>query len=238
MSLIRTTLLLAIVALVASCGTLKPAAKLLTNNTLAAGQKNYNTNQPHFLDVKEITAPKFTTAHSSKTSVNAFTNLKLDENSKDAATTPAKSYSSLQLKYSLILDVPADYINNLELYNSIEEWYGTRYRFGGTTKRGVDCSSLMQHLYTSAYFKDIPRTAITQYRATTRVSQEDLQEGDLVFFHTTRSGISHVGLYLGNRRFVHASSSHGVTISNLDEKYYVNAYRGAGRFAEDYVFTN
>ncbi len=136
----------------------------------------------------------------------------------------------LQIKYSIALDVPAESITNLSLYQAIEEWYGTRYRFGGTSKKGIDCSSLMQKLYTAAYNVEIPRTAVTQYHATKRLTQDDLQEGDLIFFHTTRSGISHVGFYLGNRRFIHASSSRGVVISNLDESYYVKAYRGAGRF--------
>lgn len=248
MSLIRTTLLLITVALVASCGTLKPAAKAQIINYQNAVEDENSKLQPIFLNVKAIEPQQITVSHRAETAPTTYSSeLKVSKNASNYVSTTennstknlnAENFSMLQLKYAIVLDVPAETIENITLFTSINEWYGTRYRFGGTTKKGIDCSSLMQHLYADTYGKAIPRTAVTQYKASKRISQEDLKEGDLIFFHTTRSGISHVGLYLGNRRFVHASSSRGVTINSLDEKYYVNAYRGCGRFEEDYVNTN
>lgn len=145
-------------------------------------------------------------------------------------TPPVENSSMLQFRYAMMLDVPVEEITNFSLYHFIDEWYGTRYRFGGTSKSGVDCSSFTQKLYAATFGLEIPRTAVTQYSSCKRISREELREGDLLFFHTTRKGISHVGVYLGNDRFVHASSSRGVVISNLTESYYVNAYRGCGRF--------
>jgi len=145
-------------------------------------------------------------------------------------TPPVENSSMLQFRYAMMLDVPVEEITNFSLYHFIDDWYGTRYRFGGTSKSGIDCSSFTQKLYASTYGIEIPRTAVTQYSACKRIEKDDLREGDLLFFHTTRSGISHVGVYLGNNRFIHASSSRGVVISNLNESYYVNAYRASGRF--------
>jgi cell wall-associated NlpC family hydrolase len=237
MNILRTTLPLLIVVLLASCSAFKPTAKSQIQN-IQASDKSISQNQPQFLEVKSILPQRITAHHTSSGGVQSFTETKVSAKPKvvrtatNDATVNAEVLSMLQIKYSIALDVAAESITNLSLYQAIEEWYGTRYRFGGTTKKGIDCSSLMQKLYTASYNLEIPRTAITQYRATTRLTQDDLKEGDLIFFHTTRSGISHVGLYLGNRRFIHASSSRGVVISNLDESYYVKAYRGAGRFEQ------
>jgi cell wall-associated NlpC family hydrolase len=150
---------------------------------------------------------------------------------EEIAETPkvSTSVSALQTKYAAMLKVSPSEITDIALYKSISNWYGTRYNYGGTSHRGVDCSSLMQHLNTESWGRSIPRTAFLQYRATPRISRDELQEGDLIFFNTT-GGVSHVGMYLKNDMFVHASSSKGVTISSLNEKYYTSRYIGAGRF--------
>lgn len=141
--------------------------------------------------------------------------------------------NQLQLKYSLIMNCEVEQIQNVPLYSFIDEWYNTRYRYGGTTKKGIDCSSFSGQLTYDVYGCLLPRTAREQYQSTTRVGKEDLREGDLVFFNTT-GGISHVGVFLGSGYFVHAGSSNGVTISHLDEPYFAKRYRGAGR-VEDAV---
>jgi len=124
---------------------------------------------------------------------------------------------------------------NSSLYNFIDEWFGIRYRYGGTTKKGIDCSSLTGKLMKAVYSIKIPRTAKEQYKACKKISGDELSEGDLVFFNT-KGGISHVGLFLGEGYFVHASSSNGVTISNLDNAYYKNRFIGAGRiYSIDYT---
>jgi lipoprotein Spr len=96
------------------------------------------------------------------------------------------------------------------------------------TQRGVDCSAFVQTVMAGAYDLALPRTAKEQKGMTTPVERAELREGDLVFFNT-RGGVSHVGIYLHNNKFVHASTSGGVTISDLDESYWAHRYLGAGR---------
>jgi lipoprotein Spr len=114
------------------------------------------------------------------------------------------------------------------LYKTIDEWYGTRYRYGGTTPRGIDCSAFMQVLAGYAFGWMLPRTAKEQYASMLKISMDDLQEGDFVFFNTT-GGVSHVGMYLSNNKFVHSSSSQGVNIGDLTDPYWSNRFLGARR---------
>jgi lipoprotein Spr len=135
----------------------------------------------------------------------------------------------LQFKYAMMLGTDADDIQNLELFSFIDEWYGTRYRLGGTTKSGIDCSALMQLLFASIYNLQLPRTSKEQYRFSKRISLTELQEGDLLFYHTRGRGVSHVGVYLSNNKFLHAASSGGVMISDMYDPYFVKRFIGAGR---------
>lgn len=134
----------------------------------------------------------------------------------------------IQFKYAMMMNVDVETLKNLTLLGFIEDWFGTRYRYGGETKKGIDCSALTSALLMAVYGFAVPRTAQQQYDACEPVKREDLKEGDLVFFNTT-GGVSHVGLYLYNNYFVQSSSSQGVTISNLDETYFAKRYIGAGR---------
>jgi lipoprotein Spr len=118
-------------------------------------------------------------------------------------------------------------VKNINLVSLIDEWMGTRYRLGGTSKSGIDCSAFMQVLFTGIYGISLPRTAREQYNMSQRISRTDLKEGDLIFFNTT-GGVSHVGMYLQNNKFVHASSS-GVTISDIFDEYWVKRFIGVGR---------
>jgi len=121
-------------------------------------------------------------------------------------------------------------MQNFSLYSFIENWYGTPYRLGGTSKRGIDCSAFVQELYNNVYKTDLLRTAGEQFASTMRLfSKSELKEGDLVFFKIRSSRISHVGVYLSQGNFVHASRSQGVTISNLGEAYWQHYYAGGGR---------
>ena len=136
--------------------------------------------------------------------------------------------SALQFKYAQLMDIEIESISNVSLFAFIEEWWKTAYRYGGTTKKGIDCSALTSLLLSTVYAIGIPRTARDQFAASEKITKEELQEGDLVFFNT-RGGVSHVGVYLANDYFVHASTSQGVTINNLNESYYSKRYLGAGR---------
>jgi hypothetical protein len=136
--------------------------------------------------------------------------------------------STWQAKYAMILDVEIESIKNTMLYQFIDSWFGTRYRMGGTTKRGIDCSAFTDSLLLAVYQLVLPRTAREQYRHCEHINKDDLLEGDLVFFNT-HGGVSHVGVYLANGRFVHSSSSQGVTISSLSDNYFSRRFIGAGR---------
>jgi cell wall-associated NlpC family hydrolase len=141
-----------------------------------------------------------------------------------------ESCSKVQFKYATLLNVPVEYISatTTNIFNVIEEWWGTKYRLGGTSKNGIDCSAFTSVLLMGCYALSTPRTAREQHKAATPVSRHELTEGDLVFFNT-RGGVSHVGVYIMNDYFVHSSSSQGVTISNLNDSYYAKRFISGGR---------
>jgi len=105
----------------------------------------------------------------------------------------------------------------------VDEWIGTPHRIGGTDRKGIDCSALVRHLYRKVFNVNLPRTTKDQVRTGMFVTKKDLQAGDLVFFRPDFKE-RHVGVYLGNNRFVHASSSHGVIISSMDSEYWQKCY--------------
>jgi cell wall-associated NlpC family hydrolase len=150
---------------------------------------------------------------------------------KPLAESSTEQCSPVQFKFAQLLDREVETLTNTYLFNFIDEWWAVRYRYGGTTMRGVDCSSYTGQLLYTVYGVSVPRTAREQYRVTTRVRKDELKEGDLVFFNT-RGGVSHVGIYLSDGYFTHSSCSHGVTISNLNEAYYSRKFISGGRLAE------
>ncbi len=111
-----------------------------------------------------------------------------------------------------------------------KKFLGTRYKFGGTSHRGIDCSGFTKTVFKKNN-KKLPRTASKQAKVGKRVSRTNLKPGDLVFFKNTyKKGVSHVGIYLGHDKFIHASSgAKKVTISSLSKPYYKNHYAGARR---------
>lgn len=136
--------------------------------------------------------------------------------------------TSWQFKYAQLLNREVEVIGNMTLFGFIDEWWATRYRYGGLNKSGIDCSAFTGKLLSQVYCTDLPRTAREQFNACEKISRENMKEGDLLFFNT-RGGVSHVGVYLENGYFVHASTSIGVTINNLEEDYYRSRFIGAGR---------
>jgi len=103
------------------------------------------------------------------------------------------------------------------------------YHYGGTTRDGIDCSAFTSLIIAGAAHLPLPRSASGQFRVGTKVSKLDLRFGDLMFFRTTGRRVSHVGIFLENDIFAHASVSDGVTFSSLESKYYKNRYAGARR---------
>jgi hypothetical protein len=149
----------------------------------------------------------------------------------EIANSAIEKLSAIQFKYAMMMNVDVESLKNLSLLGFIDNWFGTRYHLGGTTKRGIDCSALTGALLLAVYGFNMPRTAREQYDATEHIDKDNLKEGDLVFFNT-HGGISHVGVYLENDYFVHAST-HGVKISSLDDHYYSKRFICGGRVTED-----
>jgi lipoprotein Spr len=128
--------------------------------------------------------------------------------------------------------LPLDTSSNLDLYYKIYEWLGTPYRYGGNSKRGIDCSAFTNVLYESVYKKTLERDSRSIFKQTIVIPKSELREGDLVFFRIRRGGVSHVGVYLGDNKFVHASTQRGVIISDLNEGYYRRYYYKSGRIVK------
>lgn len=109
------------------------------------------------------------------------------------------------------------------LKNYYQQWQGVPYAYGGRSQSGIDCSSFVRHTFDAVESFELPRTTVEQARIGMSVSRSDLETGDLVFFKTGHAS-HHVGVYLGQGRFMHASSSKGVTISRLDNVYWRQHY--------------
>jgi cell wall-associated NlpC family hydrolase len=120
---------------------------------------------------------------------------------------------------------------NPQLDGFINEWLGTRYVLGGSTKRGIDCSNFNKKLYHYVYQIELKDVCVKQWNETTRVDRNDLKQGDLLFFRSTLSPSGwHCGVYIGDDNFVHSSNKkEGVKISSLNEPRYSRAFKSGGR---------
>lgn len=130
------------------------------------------------------------------------------------------------------LDIKLGKEDNKELYNEIKEWLGTPYKYACETKGvSTDCSGFVMKVYLAVYKKPIERNSSRIYEKNCKpISRNKLKEGDLVFFHGKNAGrITHVGIYLKDGYFAHASSSQGVTVNSLTQNYYNTHFECAGR---------
>lgn len=110
-----------------------------------------------------------------------------------------------------------------QLWAQFHEWKGTPYRYGGTSRNGIDCSAFVQKTFREKLGINLPRTTWTQVKKGHYVPKYKLRPGDIVFFKTGRHS-RHDGIYLGHYKFMHASSSRGVAISDLRRKYWIRHY--------------
>lgn len=121
------------------------------------------------------------------------------------------------------------FAEELDIVAFSKQYVGVPYKWGGTTPKGFDCSGFVTYVYRE-FGVSLPRTAEEQYQRGEKVAKDDLEVGDLVFFATYKKTASHAGIYIGNDKFIHASSNKGVTISDLDESYWRKTYLGARRY--------
>jgi lipoprotein Spr len=114
------------------------------------------------------------------------------------------------------------------LMDQYANWKGVRYRLGGDTKRGIDCSAFVQRTFREQFGLELPRSTWEQQETGKSINRGQLRTGDLVLFRAGSTG-RHVGIYIGNNQFVHASTSSGVTISSMNEPYWNKRYNEARR---------
>lgn len=218
-----------IIAALTSCSSLKPINSA-NNRGTASPAPAHKSKDIKFLDDISVASPAQQGELVARKGPAANDNKNIPaSNTKYAGqSSSVEKASALQLKYAVLLNTEVEMLEGNVLLPHIDEWYGTRYRMGGTTKSGIDCSAFVQAIYLATFAIPLPRTAREQYKTSRIISATELKEGDLVFFNTT-GGISHVGIYLQNNKFIHASSSFGVIISDMFEPYYVKRFIGAGR---------
>jgi probable lipoprotein NlpC len=127
------------------------------------------------------------------------------------------SQTDIVNKYSKLLGVPADSITNIKLYTLIEQYSFTPYKFGGNDVGGVDCSGFSCVIEKQIFGVTIPRSTGSQAKVVDSKSISQLKEGDLVFLKLGGSAINHVGVYLQNGYFVHATSNLGIILDNVND---------------------
>ncbi|WP_161554491.1 C40 family peptidase [Sinomicrobium soli] len=210
MKYIRWMMVVFAVVLLESCGAKKDAAYMVTDPYVNAelGRK------PGLSDIKVIRDLEIV--------------FEEEEEEPELISEEQKRY------FARKLGVPASEITNQKLYAYIVEWEGVPYLYGGNSKSGIDCSALMKNLYSEVYNVELPRTASEIMLHDDQVqpfrSVEYLQEGDLVFFRSGKEKVmTHVGIYLGNMKFLSATESKGVQITSLKDPYWHNSYRVSGR---------
>lgn len=147
---------------------------------------------------------------------------------RKAEKNKTKAEASFYKQYSEKLGYTLTGNENPALIKEIGEWIGTPYKYGGCDKSGTDCSCFVKNVYKNVYGMYVARSTSDIMNDVRKINKSQLQEGDLVFFKTGKK-VSHVGIYISKNKFVHASSSKGVMISDLDNSYWLKTYVKSGR---------
>ena len=182
--------------------------------------------------VPSINKPNYITTKKNSKPTTAVKNNSYNSNAEVKSNKSViEDVNSLQIKYALLLDATVEKLTNIELLRKVDYWWGVKYCLGGSTENCIDCSAFTQVILKDVFDVVLPRTAQEQYKAAISINLNELQEGDLVFFKTgSRSRqVSHVGVFLLNNKFVHASTSNGVMISDLNDSYWRQHFKGCGR---------
>jgi len=120
-------------------------------------------------------------------------------------------------------------------FGDVKQFFGIRYRFGGQTAAGFDCSGFVRFMYDRVFSMKLPRTSLEMAGIGQKIERSELKPGDLVFFQTRGNRISHVGIFVGNDTFVHSSVSKGITEDKLKQNYYDKRYAGAVRVLDNII---
>lgn len=152
---------------------------------------------------------------------------------KPVAPAPQQPQGSPQLTHAALLSeklgLSENEIARNKLLLFVDDWYGVPYKYGGCQKSGIDCSCFASLLCEKVYNLKIARQASDIYKACEKLTPDEMKEGDLVFFKISGNAVSHVGIYLRKRLFVHSSTSKGVIINSMDEAYYKKYFHAGGR---------
>lgn len=181
-----------------------------TNSTTSTTTSKSNTKVTAKATTKTTTTAKKTTAKPASTATNTK-----KTTTSTTVSRPTTTSTVVSSKASAVI-------------STAKSLMGVPYVWGGTTPNGFDCSGFSQYVLSKNGIS-VPRTASEQYTVGTSISKSNLRVGDLVFFTTYKAGPSHLGFYMGDGNFIHASSSKGVTISSLNSSYYASRYIGARR---------
>jgi len=200
---------LVVIVLLASC----------SNKTSKAGHSNYYK--------QEIEKSKRLAAEKEK-----------QKSEQSIVREPSFLSASERAKFAALLEIEESEIKNEKLYASINDWMGTPYLWGGTTKNGVDCSAYVQDIYQQVYDFTLPRTSNEQFDYNLKahfLGQQFLQQGDLLFFRLRDDDkvVSHVGIYLQNGKFTGSNSPHGVQIVDLNTKYWQERFVSGARLLKN-----
>jgi hypothetical protein len=230
-NLYRGVHLFGLLILLASCSTLKNLSFPIKTGKQVVSDTKKTPRTMEFLEDISVTPGKITINNAS----NAVETEKPAVINKNYEMMPVnlsdiEKANWLQIKYSLKMDIAVEDIKNIPLLQKIDEWWGTPYVLGGNSKNGVDCSYFTLDVMRDIYKVNLKRTAAEQYEQSVKIEWNNLKEGDLIFFKTEgRRRISHVGIYLANNKFAHASTSQGVTIGDLTDPYWQRRLYSLGR---------
>jgi hypothetical protein len=185
----KANYLLLFILILTSCKTVRSITS--KDNSSTPEQKIRNTRDITFVDGIEISPGSVVkSSHIPSTTKSKSVNYEVPSYLFNTASIDIEKATSLQFKYSLLLDTYVENLSNIKLYMQIDEWWGTSYCMGGSTKNCIDCSAFTSVIIKDNFNVNLPRTAAEQYKLSERIDKENLKEGDLVFFKSKKDNIN------------------------------------------------